>query len=175
MPSFSYAILQYVPDQARAERINVGVVVVGEGVAFCNARLLKKPQLAQAMRRLGYGRDTGFIEQIRREFDRDAVTGRELPGLGHTAWTVDAVSAASREWANTVQLTTPRPALHADGEVLVEELFVRLVARPRARQVGGRVQHAPRDRRWISHYVLRELRQSSYRGLDRLRKAAGLC
>ena len=52
MATYAYSLLQYVPDPIRNERLNVGVLIVGDDVSFFGSRVLPKRQQAR-LRRLG--------------------------------------------------------------------------------------------------------------------------
>jgi hypothetical protein len=156
MTAFRYSIVRYVPDPVRGEQLNVGVVVAADDPDFFGARFLSDRQTGR-LKRLGMGIDFGFIRDLADEMRASSRGEGELP-LGHGAptprWSAAELERAAIEWANTVQLSRPLTALHADGNSLVDELFVRYVSDRSPRRERAR------DRRWVRRKVSTGIRRT---------------
>jgi hypothetical protein len=111
MPSF-YCIVRYVPDPIADERINVGVVVFGDGA-------LKTRFIRRWTRVRGFGgEETDFI----RDFARDVAKAQhELFGAESRPWTEETLKHVSSRWTNSIQLSEPRASLK-DPESLLREV-----------------------------------------------------
>jgi hypothetical protein len=151
MPTFRYSVIQYVPSPVRDERINVGVIVVGADPEFFGSRLLAPSQRGR-LKRLGFAQSFSFLDDLGRELVESAVTEGELPLPTSRPWSATVLEAAHMAWANTVQLTAPRAAIHERPKVLLDSLYAELVADPAERR------HRARDRRWIRRRALTGLR-----------------
>jgi hypothetical protein len=151
MPTFRYSLIQYVPSPARDERINVGVIVVGSDPGFFGARLLAASQRGR-LRRLGFARSFSFLDRLGRELAESAVAEGELPLATDRPWNAAALEAAHAEWANTIQVTATRAAIHERPKVLLDSLFAELVVDP------AEPRHRARDHRWIRKKALSRLR-----------------
>jgi len=145
--AFRYAIVRYVPDPVREEQVNIGVVVAREDPPYFAARFLRPNQTGR-LKRLGITDDFRFIRDLAAEMS--ASEGERLIG---GAWDLASLEVAASEWANTVQLSPLRTALHERPEILVDSLFARYVADPRPRKTRAR------DRRWVRRRVRSGLRQ----------------
>jgi len=153
MNTYAYSVLQYVPDPVRGERLNIGVLVAAEAGDYFGSRLLSKSALGR-VKRLGGTEDLSFLQDIKDELARDHITQGTLPGAAEGTWDAAALRSASSEWANTVQLTAPRAALHANAPQLLRELFNSLVSDPTPTQARAR------DRRTINNRISRHIRQA---------------
>ena len=153
MPTFSYSVVQYVPDPVRDERVNVGVLVTGEDERFFSARLLTKREWGR-LRRFGYDRDFTFLDEFQRQLAAEAVDAGQLPGGAAAGWDLARLRQISSEWGGTLQVTAPRPVLHDRATTLVMDLYGRFVADPSARRQRAR------DRNWINRRIRVGLRTS---------------
>jgi hypothetical protein len=151
MNTYAYSILQYVPDPVRGERINVGVLVAAEAGDYFGAKLIHRREFGR-IKRLGYGLDLEFLTEFDDQLRRDSFEAAQIPGTAGNVWGVDALAAASREWANTMQLTPPRPVLSEKAPELLTDLYRRFVAPPAPPRTRAR------DRRWINRRVSTKLR-----------------
>ncbi len=151
MTDLWYAILQYVPDPVRDERLNIGVLVAGDEPRFFSARLLPQTGWGR-IRRLGYDQDRALLVELRRQFAAETLTGAEIPGAVSSWWTAGRMREASTEWCGTLQVSRPRPVIHDQPAALVNELFKRCVADP------GAPRRRPRDRKWVNAKIRVELR-----------------
>jgi len=125
MTAFQYAVLKYVPDPARQECLNVGVVVAIPGEATAEVRTLRKTE-ANRLKWLGVKDDIRFLDDL-----ADDLTHPRVPAGGTAA---DALRRAHTEWGGTIRVSELRAALHDDVEDLCEELYVQYVANPRTRK-----------------------------------------
>jgi hypothetical protein len=145
--AFRYAIVRYVPDPVREEQINVGVVVARDDPPYFGARFLRTTQTGR-LKRLGPTSDFRFIRELAAEMS--ASEGARLIG---GPWDLAALEAAVSEWANTIQFSTLRTALHERPDLLIDTLYARYVADPRPPRKRAR------DRRWIRQRLRTGLRQ----------------
>jgi hypothetical protein len=130
MPSH-YSVIRYVPNPIADERINVGVVVFGEG------RLLTR-FISRWTRIKGFGgEEIGFLREFAREI---ALAQRNLVGLPQP-WSEQTLARVSTRWRNSIQISEPRASLK-DPDALLSE-----VADAFLRDVGPRHRRA-RDKRW---------------------------
>jgi hypothetical protein len=129
VPSF-YSVVRYVPDPVADERINVGVVVHGEG------RVLTRFVNRWARVKGFGGEDLGFLKDFAAELDR---AQREMFGT-EQPWTPEALAKFSKRWTHSIQMTEPRASLKPPADLLneVASLFLREAA-PRQRARDKRV------------------------------------
>jgi len=143
----------------RGERINIGVVVVGDDPPFFEAKLIPRTDRGR-LSKMGFGTDFSFLDALSKELAASVVPEGQMTVVGGP-WTHELLQRAHVEWANTVQITDLRAAVHARPTALVEALYGELVADPSARR------HRARDRRWIRRRALARLRQGlQVPGLD---------
>jgi hypothetical protein len=155
MATYAYSLLQYVPDPVRNERLNVGVLIVGDDVSFFGSRVLPKSEQAR-LRRLGVEDDFAFLDEFATDLRAEAVGDGALPGAIQSSWDYDKLLNLSTTWGGTLQLTTPRPVIHeATGGALLSDLYTRLVATPRSRR------QRPRDRGWVNRRVRNRIRAAA--------------
>jgi hypothetical protein len=149
MSDLLYSIVRYVPDAARDEAVNVGVVVAGED--RLTAKFLRPQQLSR-LKRFGRDEDFAFLRSLEREIKQSSEPHQEeLLGSG-TSWDLQTLEQASGGWGGSVRVTPPRPAAGSENEAL-EWLFAQLVASPP-------VRHRAPDRRVIKSKVRRVLLRS---------------
>ncbi len=99
MPAYC-SVIQYVPDVVRGERINVGVVVFGDGRT--RVRMLADWSRVRAFA-------TADV------VDGLLAAGRDIEGMGEAE-----IRAAARSPTSSVQLTKPAGSL-LDADVLLEQ------------------------------------------------------
>lgn len=151
MPTYRYSLIQYVPSASREERINVGVVVIGEDPDFFGSRILARSQRGR-LKRMGFSESFAFLDEVSRELGESAVAEGQLAIQTGGPWDAETVERARVEWANTIQVTTPRAAVHDKPNALLHSLYAELVADP------AEPRHRARDRRWIQRRALKGLR-----------------
>src|SRR5438093_11145067 len=112
MPSH-YSIIRYVPDPIADERINVGVIVVGDRDVrmrfLTNWHRVKDFSSAN----IKFVRDFASSLQARH---------RLMPADDH--WDLEELTRLSHEWANSIQFSEPRASLKS-----APDLFDEVVAR----------------------------------------------
>lgn len=144
MTAFQYAVLQYMPDPARQECVNVGVVVDIPGSDSAEVRMLKRADAAR-LKWLGVKDEIKFLDDLAEDLSHPRV-----PQGGSVA---DALDRAHTDWGGTIRVTALRAALHEEAHDLCEELYARYVANPRARR-----HPTYRDRRTARRKVTAALR-----------------
>jgi hypothetical protein len=119
-----FSLIQYCPDPARAEAVNVGVTLFAPALG-CIARVANSSDRIRAV----FGRRA--IDADRIKSDKYAIAqrleseGSLLPDLASFAQFVGS-------FANELRVTPPRPIrLAGRPDELLERLFVRLVSEPR--------------------------------------------
>jgi hypothetical protein len=126
-----YTVLQFVPDVIADERINVGVIVAGDGEPL-RMRFLQK---WDRVTKFG-ANDVGFLKEFVKRLEI-----QQLELQGPQPWSFDDVRRAAREWRNSIQFTTPRASLKSAAE-LMREVSTRFLVEP----IGvGAYQHRPRS------------------------------
>lgn len=151
MPNFRYSLIQYVPSPTRDERLNVGVIVVGADPDWFGSRVLSRSHRGR-LKRLGFGATFSFLDDLNREL-ADSSVSDQLALARDRPWNAATLERAVIDWANTVQLSAPRAAIHDRPQVLLDSLYAELVADP------AEPRHRARDRRWIRSRAISGLRQ----------------
>ena len=121
-----YSVVQYVPDPIADERINIGVIAVGEDGAF--GQFLR---YWTRVARFGH-EDIQFL----RDFAK--ATGAQLSGKQSQLdpkLDVERLELWATDWANTIQLTEPRGTLES-AEDAVAAVAKRVLKAPRKRERG---------------------------------------
>lgn len=140
MTAYQYAVIKYVPDAARQETVNVGVVVAIPDSPSAEVRVLKRAD-ATRLKWLGIKDDTGFLQDIADDLAHPSIVA------------ADALARARLEWGGTIQVSELHAALHDDPADLCDELYNRYVANPRTKQTP-----TYRDRRAVRRTVTTSLR-----------------
>lgn len=133
MPAY-YSIVQFVPDPIVDERLNIGVLVFGEGPI--RHRFLKDWYRARFFAR----KDIRFLVEFAKEFpewlEREAVAGRETCGTLESR-----IAKLASKWINSIQVTRPRASLKAPDQ-LIEEIATRYLIERSLSQRGSRDKRA---------------------------------
>lgn len=149
MPS-KYTIVQYLPDPVTDERINIGVIVVGEG--RIETRFLENWERVSAF---AAGEDIQFLRDFADRVQDTDPQQLGLPSLdGLASLDTEHLLQLPGEWINSIQLTDPRGTLR-DPATAVDELAARFL-RVQSRQ--GRRSQAYRDRRRAGAIAFEEVR-----------------
>lgn len=128
MPSY-YVVVQYVPDPVSDERLNVGVVTLGDGVL--RSRFLRRWARVRAF---SGGRDISFLRNFAEEVRSWSPANERLPALDDTVRVSETVlQEMARRWVNSIQLTEPR-ASTLDSEHLLADVAARFLYEPRPRR-----------------------------------------
>lgn len=132
MPS-TYSVLQYLPDPLTDERINFGVVVVGDGEV--HTRFVRRWQRIGSF---GTG-DVKFLRDFARGLESTDVGQLVIPGAKGPALNEEVLSALAAKWINSIQVTPPRASTRSAGD-LVDDIARRFLRdmQPRRRRVRDR-------------------------------------
>jgi hypothetical protein len=127
-----YTVIQYVPDPIADERINIGVVAIGETAIHVRF-------LGQWGRVQQFGQeDITFLRDFARRFQEAIRAMRVLPGLDPViALTTEQLERMMVGWMNSIQFTSPRASLKSAG-ALLEEVVQRFLVEPQRRKRGYR-------------------------------------
>lgn len=152
-PVAYYSIVRYVPDPIRGEQVNVGVLVASEQGEYVGSRFAKDLSRARCV---GRREDLAFLRDFARGFEAPPSSPGQLllPMKGALRWDLDALRTMYANWANSIQLTEPRPALETEPLRLVDEVYERFVE-PAPLAPAARA----RDRRWVLRLGTRKLRE----------------
>jgi hypothetical protein len=151
--AFWYSVVRYVPDPVRGEQINIGVVVTADDPPTFRARFLPLSATGR-LKRIGGRSDFRFLRDLAQQMSASGDEHLPLEEPGRPRWTYDALAKAAVEWANTIQFSEVRAALHEQPDALLDSLYTRYVADPRPP-----VKRA-RDRRWVRRRVRTSLRNA---------------
>lgn len=149
--TYRYSVVQIVPNPVRGERLNLGVVVIGQSKGDVRTRFVG-PREEARLKRIQFAADMGFIHDLESEIKASAdPAGQDRVAPDHV-WDLAAVERASQEWAGTLQLTTPRILVsEAETKAVADELFEVYVKDPKP--AGTRA----RDKRTIKQKVTKGL------------------
>jgi hypothetical protein len=123
-----FSVVQVVPDIARGERINVGVIVWDDEANEGIARFTRQHHRLRAVgvERLAFLTDFQTTVQ-----DALKIKGQRLfhiPGAQDEPWSVEAMRSAAKEWAGMIQLSEPHPARrNVTATKLAQDVYDRLV------------------------------------------------
>jgi hypothetical protein len=102
---------------------------------------------ANRLKRLPNARDDiGFIQDL-----ADEIGAAHQSRLFEGPWTIEALERAALEWANAIQFSPPRSALHDNPAALLSTLYARYVDAPTGRRKRRR------GRRWLQRRVQKAL------------------
>jgi hypothetical protein len=128
-----YSVVQYLPDPIIDERINVGVVVFGDGQV--RSRFLRDWYRVRAFR----GGDVSFLREFAEHFSqRQAVMDFAGP---RPVVTEAQVREIASNWTNSIQLSEPKASLLPADELL-EDVASRFLRDRRAASRGFRDRRA---------------------------------
>jgi hypothetical protein len=109
VPSY-YTIAEFVPDPIRGERINVGVIVFGDGMV--RSRFLTNWNRVQAF---AGNHHISFLKDFA---ERVQDWAPQQPRLGQVEITDEQLRGITASWMNSIQLTEPRASLLSPDELL---------------------------------------------------------
>ena len=98
MAEYAYSLVQYVPDPAREERMNVGVVVASPAGDFLAGKLATQRHLGR-LRRLGLALETEPLARLGESLSVSARTPDQLVVNAGAPWTYEALRARARSGA----------------------------------------------------------------------------
>jgi hypothetical protein len=121
--SYLYSTVRFVPDAARGEAVNLGVIVGDDETGDWDLRLVSGYRRAKAIDTEGrIGSALAFITTLEQRLEETT--------LSH-----DALVAMSGEMNNIVQLSAPAPVAADSAAAALELLFDELIVEPDARSV----------------------------------------
>ena len=131
-----YRVISYVPDPVIGERINVGVLVYGDGVARC-----RFVQNWQRVKQFGYG-DVAFLQDFAKDFeDRISLqTGNQDTNKPDTI-NEDKLRIITGSWMNSIQISDANASTKT-VEQLFEDVSTRFLREPVARRRRARDRRA---------------------------------
>ena len=160
MPA-KYSVVQYFPDPINGERINIRVLVFGEGQV--RSKFLTD---WERVRRFADGDiDTAkaFSEWVQLETKHPYAAPASAP-LRNISVPLHldaiAIERMASEWSNAIQLTQPQPSLE-EPEALLARLAKVFLREPQRREA------AFRDREFVAHQAFHAVRDAVARRLDR--------
>ena len=131
--SYHYSLLQFVPDPARGEFVNLGILVGDDEAQDWELRLIQNFRRANAIDDKGaLGIALGFAATLENHI---AVAVEQLPGMANvTPISLEWVAQLSDEMQNVVQLSPPTPVVAESAETALDMLFGELVVDPASQQ-----------------------------------------
>ena len=134
MRVLQYSVIRYLPDPAREEHINIGVVLTAADAAFAACKFTR--DWARCKR---FGReDASFLRDFAAELKKALLAQRELFA---TAFSSHDLSALAANWRNSIQFSTPRASVEQDPESLLSRLFEQFVGDRAQRRFAPRRTH----------------------------------
>jgi Protein of unknown function (DUF3037) len=129
-----YSVIQYLPDPATDERINIGVLAFGD--EEMHARFVRDWRRVTSFG----GPEVGFLKGFARQVEASTAAQRGLLE-GQEGLDQAALEAAAGEWLNSIQVTAPRASTLAP-EPLVEDVARRFLRQTIAPAKRGRDRRA---------------------------------
>ena len=131
-----YRVISYVPDPVIGERINVGVLVYGDGVTRC-----RFVQNWQRVKQFGYG-DVAFLQDFAKEFeDRLSLPNPKKDNHDPDAINDDKLGVITRSWMNSIQISDANASTKT-VEQLFEDVSTRFIREPASRKRRARDRRA---------------------------------
>jgi hypothetical protein len=138
---FVYSLVRFVPDPAREEFVNVGVIVGSEELGRWEVRQVENPRRARQFDDRGSLTAVWqFLDRVGRVLDEFEQAQEMLfePPLEPTENWLRKLRAEHR---NVVQLSTPRPVAARDLEEAIDLVFSELVVDPEFRRFRFQKKH----------------------------------
>lgn len=126
--TYHYSLLRFVPDPARGEFVNLGILAGDDDAGDWDLRLIQNLRRAKAIDDRG---SLGLALAFAARLEEHIVAGEQLPETTTAApITLDLVAQFADEMQNIVQLTPPAPVVAASSEAALDLLFSELVVDP---------------------------------------------
>jgi hypothetical protein len=129
--SYHYSLLRFVPDPARGEFVNLGIVAGDDDARDWDLRLIQNLRRARAIDEEGaLGIAFSFAVNL-----EDHIVALEAPDAERAEIepiSIEYVRRLAEEMQNVVQLTPPTPVVAASAEEALDLLFTELVVDPTA-------------------------------------------
>jgi hypothetical protein len=142
-----YSVVQYVPDPLTGERINIGIIAVGDSEIA--SRFLDSWARVECF---AAGHSVDFLRDFAEEIQAASPAQLGLSGLTLPEdLTVETLQNIACRWTNAVQFTTPATSLKQPAELLagLAPRFLRttttatsIVGRPRDRRRAAAIAHS---------------------------------
>jgi hypothetical protein len=124
--TYRYSIIRFVPDPARAESVNLGLLAGDDETGDWDLRVVSNFRRARAIDTAGaLPGALAFIARLEDYVD-------DLSFDGVATFTADGLNRLSIEMRNTVQLTLPAPVVAKSAEDAIDGLFDELLVDPAA-------------------------------------------
>ena len=129
--SYTYSLLRFVPDPARGEFVNFGILAGDDDAADWELRLLQNYKRAKAIDETGALKVAlAFVDDL----EAHLAALENVPETAATApMSLDLVSQFSVEMQNVVQLTPPMPIVATSAREVLDILSDQLLVDPLAR------------------------------------------
>jgi hypothetical protein len=151
-PALYYSVIQVVPDMARGERINVGVVAWDDRRREGAVRFSRQRQRLRALGVLDTTFLTNFEKWLMQALDVKGPRLFSLPDQPGDRWSLEQMQSAAAEWAGMVQMNDPHPSRGNSAGQLAQQVYERVVHVPSQRLPGDI------DRKTIRRSVARSVR-----------------
>jgi hypothetical protein len=126
--TYRYSIIRFVPDPARAEAVNLGLLAGDEETGDWDLRVVSNFRRARAIDTIGaLPGALAFIAQL-----EDYIDDVSLEGVA--TFSTDALDRLSIDMRNIVQLTPPAPVVANSAEGAIDVLFDELLVDPAAQR-----------------------------------------
>jgi hypothetical protein len=152
--SYSYSLLRFVPDPARGEFVNFGLLVGDDEAKDWELRLIQNYRRAKALD------DRGVLTLALSFADRLETHIQALENLPETAAVLpistELISRLSTEMLNVVQITAPTPIVAATAAEALDVLAEEMLVDPAARRYRFQKKHraiADTRRAYRRHHV----------------------
>ena len=128
---FIYSLIRFVPDPARGEFVNVGVIIGSEESSEWRVRRIEEPRHVRSVDENALlGAVWSFIDRVEADIDNlDAV--HVLPEVELTE---DWLWRLHADHQNIVQLSAPTPMVARTADGALESVFDLMVADPAVRE-----------------------------------------
>ena len=128
---FTYSLIRFVPDPARGEFVNVGVIIGSEESSEWRVRRIEEPRHVRSVDENALlGAVWSFIDRVEADIDNlDAV--HVLPEVELTE---DWLWRLHADHQNIVQLSAPTPMVARTADGALESVFDLMVADPAVRE-----------------------------------------
>lgn len=142
-----YSVVQFVPDPIADERMNIGVIVTGDG--HVRSRFLSDWEKAHRFA----GTDINFLKEFAKQISRSEPPQNWMLD-GQTVGRVDAetLKRMASGWINSIQITEPRASLEEPAKLLTE-------VSARFLRVPARAGRSYRDRSQAASFAVRHIRE----------------
>jgi hypothetical protein len=137
--TYHYSLLRFVPDPARGEFVNLGILAGDDDAADWELRLIQNLRRAKAIDNTGaLGLALGFAAVLEEHIE--AV--EHVPGTTSVApISLDFIVRLSEEMQNVVQLSPPAPVAADSADSALDLLFSELVVDPAAQRFRFQKKH----------------------------------